>query len=282
MRVLVTGATGRVGSRLIPRLVERGDNIRVLLRQEADAESFVRRGAEPIIGDLRYPTTLMEAVVGVDAVVHLAAFFRGATEEEARAINQDGTLALATTARQGEVSKFIYISTNLVYGPGRGRAAREDDEPRPESGNFYPSSKLAAERTLTQFYQERRTDLCILRLAFVYGEGDPHLREAINLTRAWPSAKRLQMVHHADVAQAIMLSLDKAQAGGQIYNVADDSPLPISEIRQLDGLSASEIAESAVVSDPWEGIVDTTKIKDELGFHPVYPSLREAEKKGAL
>jgi nucleoside-diphosphate-sugar epimerase len=282
MRVLVTGATGRVGSRLVPRLLERGDNVRVLLRQEAEAESFAQRGAQPIIGDLLRPETLMQAVVEVDAIVHLAAFFRGATEEEARAINQDGTLALATTARQGDVSKFIYISTNLVYGPGRGRAAREDDEPRPESGNFYPSSKLAAEGALTQFYHDRRTDLCILRLAFVYGEGDPHLREAVNMTRSWPPAKRLQMVHHADVAQAIMLSLDKAQAGGQIYNVADDSPLPISEIRQLNGLSSSEIAESAVVSDPWEGIVDTTKIKDELGFRPVYPSLREVEKKGAL
>lgn len=282
MRILVTGATGRVGSRLVPRLVERGDKVRVLLRKEADAESFVTRGAEPIIGDLRSPTTLMKAVVGVDAVIHLAAFFRGATAEEARAINRDGTLALATAARQGDVSKFIYISTNLIYGPGRGRATREDDEPRLDSENFYPSSKLAAEQALTQFYQDRQTDLRILRLAFVYGEGDPHLKEAINLTRNWSPAKRLQMVHHADVAQAIMLSLDNTQAGGQIYNVADDSPLPISEIRQLNGQTASDVIEAAEVNDPWEGIVDTTKIKVELGFRPIYPSLRDAETMRAL
>src|SRR5690242_8833860 len=113
MRILVTGATGRVGSRLVPRLLERGDDVRVLLRQEAQAESLARRGAEPIIGDLLQPETLIEAAAGVDAVLHLAAFFRGATELEARSINQDGTLALAKAARLGGASKFIHISTSL-------------------------------------------------------------------------------------------------------------------------------------------------------------------------
>ena len=282
MRVLVTGATGRVGSRLVPRLLECGDNVRVLLRQEAEAESFAQRGAQPIIGDLRRPETLTGAVADVDAVVNLAAFFRGATEAEARAINQDGTLTLARAARQNGASKFIYISTNLVYGPGRGRPTREDDEPQPPSGSFYPVSKLAAERALVQFYKDHRIDLCILRLAFVYGEGDPHLREAVNLTQSWPPAKRLHMVHHADVAQAIMLSLDKSQASRQIYNVADDFPIPISELRKRDSQAASEVSEAAVVSDPWEGIVDTAKIKDELGFRPLYPSLYEADRRGAL
>ena len=281
MRLLVTGATGRVGSRLVPRLLERGDKVHVLLRQEAQTESFVQRGAEPIIGDLLRPETLIDVVAEVDAVVHLAAFFRGATEAEARAINEDGTLALAQAAQESGVSKFIYISTNLVYGPGRGRPTREDDEPQPPA-NFYPTGKLAAERALAQFYQDRRTDLCILRLAFVYGEGDPHLREAVNMTRSWPPTKRLQMVHHADVAQAIMLSLDSTQAGGQIYNVADDCPISILELRQRNGVATSDVAEAAVVDDPWEGIVDTSKIKDELGFHPVYRSFYEAEQKGAL
>ena len=99
MKVLVTGATGRVGSRLVPRLLEHGDSVGVLLRKEADAEAFARRGTQPILGDLLRPETLTEAVAGVEAVVHLAAFFRGATEAEARAINQDGTIALAQAAR---------------------------------------------------------------------------------------------------------------------------------------------------------------------------------------
>jgi len=282
MRVLVTGATGRVGSRLVPRLLERGDSVRILLRKEADRESFAQLGAEGVIGDLLDPESLGSAVAGVEAVIHLAAFFRGATEAQARAINQDGTLALAQAARSNGASRFIYISTNLVYGPGRGRPTREADEPQPSTDHFYPASKLAAERALVQFHQGRETDLSILRLAFVYGDGDPHLREAINLTRSWPPAKRMHIVHHADVAQAIMLSLDKPQAGGQIYNVADDTPIPISEIREMNGLAEMNVPADVEVADPWEGIVDTLKIKHELGFRPIYASLHEAEKMRAL
>jgi nucleoside-diphosphate-sugar epimerase len=282
MRVLVTGATGRVGSRLVPHLLERGDIVRVLVRKNEQAESFRQQGAEAIVGDLVEADNLATAVAAVDAVVHLAAFFRGATEAEARAVNYDGTLALARAARQAGVSRFVYISTNLVYGPGRGRPLREDDPPQPASDHFYPATKLAAERALQDLYRDQAAALCILRLAFVYGEGDPHLEEAVNLHRTWPPAKRLQLVHHADVAQGIMLSLDKAQAGGQIYNVADDTPIPIARIRQLNGLAESSRAIDAPVNDPWEGIVDTTKIKKELGFRPIYPSLQTAEAKKAL
>src|SRR5690242_20239726 len=131
MRLLVTGATGRVGSRLVPRLVEHADNVRVLVRKEADRELFAQNEAQPVLGDLLNAESLDRAVAKVGAIVHLAAFFRGATEAEARAINLDGTLALARAAQQNNVSKFIYISTSLVYGPGRGRLIREDDEPQP-------------------------------------------------------------------------------------------------------------------------------------------------------
>ncbi len=281
MRLLVTGATGRVGSRLVPRLLKHGDTVHVLLRIPEQAESFQKLGTEVVIGDLRQPDTLAGAVVGVDAVIHLAAFFRGATEAEARAANYDGTLALAHAARRAGVSNFVYVSTNLVYGPGRGRPIREDDEPQPPIDRFYPVTKLAAERALAQLYQDQATALCILRLAFVYGDGDPHLKEAINLTRTWPPAKRLHTVHHADVAQAIMLSLDKAEAGGQSYNMADDTPIPIAQIRQMNGLTESSTTDIEV-ADPWEGIVDTTKIKTELGFRPIYPSVYSAEQAGAL
>lgn len=282
MRILVTGATGRVGSRLVPRLLKKYGTARVLVRTEEQAESFRKPGAEAVVGDLRQPETLTSAVAGVDAIVHLAAFFRGAAEAEALATNLDGTLALAQAARQSGAARFVYISTNLVYGPGRGRPVREDDEPRPSSAHFYPASKLAAEQALTRFYASQPEGLCILRLAFVYGDGDPHLSEAMSLTRSWPPAKRMHAVHHADVAQAILLSLDEAEAGGQIFNVADDTPLPVSEIRQMQGWSGSGDTTGAEVEDPWEGIVDTTRIKKELGFRPIYPSILIAEKANAL
>ncbi len=89
------------------------------------------------------------------------------------------------------------------------------------------------------------------------------------------------MVHHADVAQAIMLAADRREAGGKIYNVADDQPVTAAEIFQLNGITPEE-AESQVVEDPWEGIVDTSRIREELGFRPVYPSVYDAKQAGAL
>ncbi len=277
MRILITGAAGRIGSRLVPRLLERGDALRVLVRNEEQAEYFRGHKAEAAIGDLLKAETLAQAVTGVEAVVHLAAFFRGASPAEAQATNFDGTLALAHAARSSNVSRLIYISTNLVYGPGRGRPAREQDIPQPAPGRAYPAGKLAAEQALGRLYQDSKTELTILRLAFVYGEGDPHLKEALDLTRGWPGAKRLHAIHHADVAQGILLSLDSAQAGGRIYNVADDVPISVAEIRQLNGSAEAQETADGPLEDPWEGIVDTTRIKTELGFQPIYPSVRAAQ-----
>jgi nucleoside-diphosphate-sugar epimerase len=280
VHVLVTGATGKVGSRFAPRLLQRGDTVRVLVRRAEQAESLRQRGAEVAIGDLLQPDTLAQAVAGVEAVVHLAAYFRGATPEEAQATNQDGTLALAQAALEAGVPRFVFVSTNLVYGPGRGRPAREDDTPQPAQA--YPESKAAAEGALLQLHRTQGLGLRIMRLAFVYGEGDPHLAEIVGWLRAWNPAKRLHMIHHADVAQALMLALDTPGFDGRIYNVADDEPVTSAEILRFLTEPVAQEAEAPPLDDPWEGIVDTARIRNELGFRPRYPSFQAARAAGAL
>ena len=71
MKILVTGATGKVGSRFVPRLLARGYDVRVLVRDAAKAGDLAALGAELAIGDLFDETTLAPAVAGVDAVVPL-------------------------------------------------------------------------------------------------------------------------------------------------------------------------------------------------------------------
>ncbi|MBI1881722.1 MAG: NAD(P)-dependent oxidoreductase [Chloroflexi bacterium] len=280
MHILITGATGRVGSRFVPRLLQRGNAVRVLVRQVERAEFLRQQGAEVVVGDLLQPDTLARAVAGVEAVVHLAAFFRGATAEETQAVNQDGTLALAQAALQVGVSRFVFASTNLIYGPGRGRPAREDDIPEPT--HAYPASKIAAEQALLDLHRTQGLGLRIMRLAFVYGEGDSHLADIVGWLRAWNPAKRLHMVHHADVAQALVLAIDTPGIDGRIYNVADDEPVPAAEILRFLNEPASQAAEAPPLDDPWEGIVDTARIRNELGFRPSYPSFQTARDAGAL
>ncbi|MEO7913310.1 MAG: NAD(P)-dependent oxidoreductase [Roseiflexaceae bacterium] len=280
MRILVTGATGRVGSRFVPRLLKRGDAVRVLVRQPEQAQGLKQRGAELAQGDLLQPETLDRAIADVDAIIHLAAFFRSTDAAQIRAITLDGTLALAQAAIKAGVERFVFASTNLVYGPGRGRPAREDDEP--QATQPYPASKVAAERALVDLHQSHGLDLRIIRLAFVYGEGDAHLKEGLRWFREWNPAKRIQMVHHADVGQALILAVDAPTRNQRIYNVADDQPISSTDILRFLGESLPQAADDRPLDDAWEGIVDTTRIRAELGYRPIYPSFFASKEAGTL
>jgi len=232
------------------------------------------------VGDLSQPESLAAAVAGVQTVVHLAAFFRGTDQERIRTTNEDGALALANASLAADVERFVFTSTSNVYGPDHSRPAREDDPLR--STATYPQSKVAAEQALLEMQRTRGLGVRILRLSFVYGEGDPHVHESLPLLRQWHPAKRLHMVHHADVAQALLRAVTTAGIDGQIYNVADDAPISLAELRRLNGLPEDASDADAAFKNPWELIVDTLRIRDELGFRPIYPSYYAARDAGAL
>jgi nucleoside-diphosphate-sugar epimerase len=193
------------------------------------------------------------------------------------AVNRDATVELARASLAAGVGRFVLASTNLVYGAGRGRPAREDDEPSPTGG--YPTSKAAAERALARLHRESGLGLRTVRLAFVYGEGDPHLAQAPRFAARRPAHWRLHMVHHADVAQGIDLVLRASDVDGQVFNVADDAPVTGWELAALNGQPTPAGDGPA---DPWEGIVDTGRIRTELGYRPVYPTVYSAQAAGAL
>jgi UDP-glucose 4-epimerase len=115
------------------------------------------------------------------------------------------------------VKRFLFTSTGLVYGPTGGRLVREDDPCAPTAA--YPVSKLAAERFLLAL---EGLDVHVLRLPFVYGDGDPHIAEAIPMMRGFPPTRRMSIGHHADVAQAVACLLDTPSPAHRIYNVVDD------------------------------------------------------------
>ncbi|MBB6674014.1 NAD-dependent epimerase/dehydratase family protein [Cohnella nanjingensis] len=280
MNILVTGATGRVGSRLVPRLLRQGHEVRVLARRPEAAASLQALGADIVPGDLLRPDSLTGAVAGIDAVVHLAAFFRGATPEETTAVNLEGTLALARAALQAGAPRFVFASTNLVYGPGaEGRVFRETDAPNPAAP--YPATKTAAEAALAELHHREGLGLRTLRLAFVYGDGDPHLSEGLGWFRRWRPEQRIHLVHHADVAQAAALALSADGIDGQIYNVADGKPAAASEIMQLYGESFEEGAEGRAHDAAWHQIVDTAKLRG-LGYVPRFAELQDAVRADAM
>jgi nucleoside-diphosphate-sugar epimerase len=280
MNIMVTGATGRIGSRLIARLLERGHSVHLLVRHPAKAIHFKNQGVEIIPGDLLIPESYANNVLGMDAIIHLAAFFRGATPEETQAVNLEGTKALANIAIQAGVRRFIMASTNLIYGPGLDEPFDEKDIPNPMAP--YPITKAAAEAALMELHRSLGLGLRILRFAFVYGENDPHLKEGMTWFRNWNPQQKIHIVHHADVAQAIILATETDSIDGQIYNVADDEPVTAAEIMQILDENYTEEASSRAIDPAWQQIVKTQKIRKNLGFKPLYPSLHDAVKAGVL
>ncbi|MGQ4388737.1 NAD-dependent epimerase/dehydratase family protein [Streptomyces sp. SAS_270] len=284
MLTLVTGTTGQVGRRFVPRLLAQsrpGEQVRVLVRDAARGERFAELGAEVVVGDLRDAEALGKAVAGADAVVNVAAAFRGVPDEEARAVNRDAAVELGRAALAAGVRRFVQLSTGLVYGAGRGRPLTEDDESRPGGTMWgaYTESKVAAERELLAL---EGLDVRVGRLPFVYGEGDPHLAQSLMWARSWAAAQRLHMGHHADVAQALLRILHAPGIGGRIYNIADDAPVTAVELHQLNGVEVPDDLYTRTDPDPWTGIFSTGRIRRELGYRPLYPSVYAARDAGAL
>ena len=148
--VLLTGATGLVGSRLLPRLVEAGFDCRALVRRDIALPA----GATGVRGDLDDPGSLREAVEGVEAVVHLAALFRTGDEDAIWRANRDGTRHLIDAVKTyAPQARFVMASTGNVYDADALRPGREDDAATPTAA--YPASKLAAEALL----RDERPDL---------------------------------------------------------------------------------------------------------------------------
>ncbi|HXU60574.1 MAG TPA: NAD(P)-dependent oxidoreductase [Polyangia bacterium] len=275
MNILVTGATGKVGSRLARRLAQRGERVRALVRDAARAATLRADGVELAVGDLLQVDSLQAAARGVDAVVHCAAFFRGATPEQAHAVNHLGTQQLAAAARSAGVERFIFLSTGLVYGSNGGRLASEDDPCAPSAA--YPVSKLAAERFLLA---AEGLDVRVLRLPFVYGDGDPHLAEAIPMVRGFPPSQRMSIGHHADVAQAVGLLLDARSPAHRIYNVTDDEAPELAALCALEGAPPPDGSE-AERARAFDAILDGRRIREDLGFEPRYPRIADAVAAGA-
>ncbi|MGQ4416560.1 NAD-dependent epimerase/dehydratase family protein [Streptomyces sp. SAS_269] len=281
MLTLITGATGQVGRGFVPRLLAQSrpdERIRVLVRDETRAADLADRGAEVVVGDLRDTDVLGKALAGADAVVNVAASFRGVPDEEVWAVNRDAAVELGRAAVASGVRRFVQTGTILSYGTGRGRPLVEDDPTVPGGSMWmtYPESKLEAERGLLAL---DGLDVRVGRLAFVYGEGDPHLPGITRWTASQPATKRHHLVHVADVAQGLTRLLHAPGAGGRIYNIADDAPVTVLEIHQLLG---AEPPADGPDPDPWYGLVSTDRIRRELGYCPRFPTLWSARDAGAL
>lgn len=271
MTTLVTGGTGLVGSRLLKRLVKAGIDCRALVR----AGGALPGGVARVEGDVLRPDSLAAAVDGVSAIIHLAALFRTADEDAIWRVNLEGTRNLIAAVKdRAPDARFLMASTSNVYPAGLSHPGRENDVVTPTLA--YPASKIEAENEL----RASGLNWGILRLPFVYGDGDGHL-EAVPgqlASMKWHPARKLSVVHHVDVATAFGLALAGVM-DHRIVNISDESPLTIYEIAQIVGSPYESSA--APLTDPWVGHMDVTLARG-LGFQPKVATVYQAMREGRL
>ena len=271
MSILVTGGTGLVGERLLKRMGAAGVACRALVR----GGKALPAGITPVDGDLLDPASLRQAVEGVSAVVHLAALFRTQDTDAIWKVNVDGTRNLIEATRQhAPGARFVMASTGLVYGTGGGRPGREDDAVAPTQA--YPASKVVAEQAL----RDSGLTWSILRLGFVYGEGDGHLEAIPRLagTYQWHPARALSVVHHRDVAVAVDLAL-AGGLDGHVVNLTDEAPATMWELADLIGAELAPSSEP--LPDPWSGRMDGALAR-RLGLVPTVATIHQARREGLL
>jgi len=219
MRVLVTGASGFLGSHIAEQLARDGHAVRVLVRRTSD-RSFLRGfEAEEALGDVTQPESLPAAVAGVDAVVHAAGLVKARSAAEFQSVNAGGTAnLLAALGDANGLRRFVLISSLAAHGPSPdGRPRRPDDPPSPVSD--YGRSKLLAEEFVRSWAREERP-MTIIRPPVIYGPRD---RATLPLFQA--VRRRLApLLGDGTNAISCVYAEDAARAAAMAAAAGDDAP----------------------------------------------------------
>ncbi len=231
MKVLVTGAAGFIGSHVVDALVERGNDVRALVRLAGDT-SYLRtlRDVEILRGDLTDTASLKSAVQDVQQIYNVAAKTGPWGVEEAyRAVNVQGVADLIRIAMDAGVQRIVHTSSITVYGHHL-RDVVSEDHPFHAENNPYSRSKIAGERLIFQLVREHGAPVVVVRPAWVYGPRDvASFCRFVNLVERGKSFligtgnNCVPVVYVRDVAQGL---INAGEAGnkviGRAYNIADD------------------------------------------------------------
>jgi len=231
MKNLVTGATGLLGSHIVEQLVREGEKVRCLVRKTSNTSFLDTLNVEKVYGDITDPGSLIAAFKDIDIVCHCAAKVSdwGPWEEFERT-NVHGTRNCVDAALQAGVKRFLYVSTEAVYGYHR---LRENaiDETAPLADcfrrwDFYDQTKVLAEELVWRLAHSRGLGVSMIRPGWIYGPRDRFsLKRLIRFVQS-PlvavidrGANLLNLVHAVDVANAAILAAREKVACNQVYNV---------------------------------------------------------------
>lgn len=238
--VLVTGATGAIGPRIVEACLAAGYRVRTLSRHPPPAGTFPAH-VEIHVGDVTDPRSVRRAVAGATGVLHLAALLHivdppPELRDRYEAVNAGGTRSIVDESIQAGVHHVVLFSTINVYGSTGGRIVTERDAPAPAS--LYGQSKLRGEQIVLDARGSDGHPIgTVLRLGAVYGarlKGNySRLLDAVRKGRfihIGPGTNRRTLLYDRDAARAALVALFNPAAAGEVFNVSDGTFHTINDI----------------------------------------------------
>jgi nucleoside-diphosphate-sugar epimerase len=286
MRVFVTGATGFIGSYLVPELINSGHQVVGLTRSDAGAKALTLAGAEVLYGDINDLDCLRTAIISVDAVIH-AAFNHDFGNIKQHSENDRKVILALGDALAGSGKPLIITSGTGLVRSKTGEPAAENDDHVTSVEFARAASEEAADALIAEGKQ-----VIVIRLPQVHDTfRQGRIAEHIKLARqkGWVAYigdgnNRLPAVHVTDAVQLYRLALEKGQAGARYHAVAEEG-VTLHDIAEVIGLGlqmpvnsiaagqASEyfgwLANLAMTDLPASG----NKTRELLGWNPTGPDL---------
>ena len=285
MAVLVTGATGFIGGKLVERLIRRGDPVTALVRSGVFPNSQVK----VVTGDLTYPDFVFPDDE-YDVVYHLAAAWPGEKDKKVqKKVNYDGTINLFSKVKD-KTKFFVYVSGLGIFGDPKENIIDESSRLNPNTE--YAKIRLEAHRYLEDACKELGIPFTVAYLGDVYGNGGWFKSMLVDRLKKGsfriPGSGKYyrSFIHVDDVASALVAIAEKNQ-GNQSFVVTDSNPVIFSEFLnyvctklgvKVPGTVPALVAKAVLGSD-FVNLLTTsiktsnTKILKMCDF--MYPSYRE-------
>jgi nucleoside-diphosphate-sugar epimerase len=286
MRVFVTGASGFIGSAVVPELLGAGHRVLGLARSEPSAQALSAAGAEVLRGDLNDPESLRAGAAESDGVIHLG-FIHDFEHYEASLRTDHQAIQTMGLALEGSGRPLVIASGTAGLSPGR--VATEDV---PYDGASHPRS---ANALLALGFAERGVRVSFVRLSpTVHGPGDHgFIARLVAIARdkgvsgyIGDGANRWNAVHRLDAAPLFRLALEKAPPGAVLHAVGEEG-VPTRKIAELIGSRlglpvASIAAEGAGAHFGWlarffaaDAPASSALTRERMAWTPTHPGLVE-------
>jgi len=253
-RIAVTGSTGFVGNYLVPALLQRGNPVNAFCRRADRGKPLKIAGADLVVGDLLQPATLVRALKGCAAVVHLAAVADSSDEELNTAVNVVGSRNLVAAAREAGVRRILNVSSTCA-----GRKLQDT----------YGRTKLEAEAE----FGGDDLDVTHLRPTMIYGHGSKEFDLFAQVVAKFsrvpiPGGGKslLRPVFVDDFVDFVLRVLDRDETTGRTYDVAGPEPLSFDDFIYV--LGRAQGTESRALHIPAPLAVGGARLLGRLQKHP--------------